>query len=94
MRGMRVPRHDTPPAPSNPQVSNGRLYWQGSAGATNYSIQRSTGWGHWTTVCSHCVTDQSNGWPTTTRGYYRVIPYNLDNRPGPASVPALNWRQS
>jgi len=94
MRGIRVPRHDIPPAPSNPQISNGRLYWQGSAGAVNYSIQRSTGWGHWTTVCSHCATDQSNGWPTTTRGFYRVIPYNLDGRPGPASTPALNWRRS
>jgi hypothetical protein len=95
MRGMRVPRHDIPPAPTNAQVSNGRLYWQGSAGAANYSIQYSSnGIWNWKTVCQHCVTDQSNGWPTTSRGFYRVIPYNLDGRPGPASWPTFNWRRT
>lgn len=88
MRGARVPSHMIPPAPTNPQVRNGRIYWQGSAGAADYSIQRSTtGIWNWTTVCDRCVTDQSNGWATTSRGYYRVVPYNLDGRPGPTSWP-------
>ena len=88
MRSMPVPPHSIPPAPTNTQIANGRLYWQGSAGAVNYSIQRSTeDGGNWTTVCDRCVTDQSNGWAVAPNAGYRVIPYNLDGVAGPASRP-------
>jgi mannan endo-1,4-beta-mannosidase len=95
MRGIPVPPQSIPPAPIITRTSGGRIYWEGSAGAVDYSIQRSsTGWGNWKTVCDRCVTDQSNGWATTSSGYYRVIPYNLDGRPGPASRPAGTWQSS
>jgi len=88
MRGMAVPPHSIPPAPKITQIKDGQIYWQGSAGALDYSIQRSTtGIWNWTTVCRRCVTDQSDGWVATSPGYYRLIPYNLDGRPGPASPP-------
>jgi hypothetical protein len=95
MRGMPVPPQAIPPAPIITQTGNGRLYWEGSAGAVDYSIQRSsTGWGNWKTVCDRCVTDQSDGWAITSSGYYRVIPYNLDGRPGTASRPVGTWLSS
>jgi mannan endo-1,4-beta-mannosidase len=52
MRGMRLPAHAIPPPPIvtsaayGPTTHSGRLgtriYWQGSAGAMNYSVQRAT----------------------------------------------------
>jgi hypothetical protein len=94
MRGTAVAPHSIPPAPKITQIADGRIYWQGSAGAVDYSIQRSTtGFWNWTTVCNRCVTDQSDGWVTTSPGIYRVIPYNLDGRPGPASRPVISWRR-
>lgn len=96
MRGFHnTPKHDTPPAPTITSTDGGRVYWQGSAGAASYSIQRSTApQGHWTTVCDHCVTDLSDGWPETTNGgWYRVIPYNLDGKPGPTSAPFPGGRR-
>ena len=97
MRGFATPPpHDIPPAPAITSINDGRVYWQGSAGAADYSVQHaSTKHGPWTTVCNHCVTDMSNGWPQTTRGgWYRVIPYNLDGVTGPASRPyrTAGWR--
>jgi mannan endo-1,4-beta-mannosidase len=87
MWGRRLPPHARPPRPTITSPS-GRLYWQGSAGAANYSIQhasRSTG--PWQTLCNRCVTDRSNGYPVKLSGWYRVIPYNLDGKPGPPSRP-------
>ena len=50
MRGMRVPAHAIPPAPTLTSVHYGptsflgrigaRVYWEGSAGAVNYSVER------------------------------------------------------
>ena len=86
--GRRVPRHALPPRPTITSA-RGRLYWQGSAGAKDYSIQRApTVGGPWRTVCAHCVTDRSNGFRTIRGAWYRVIPYNLDSTPGPPSKPA------
>src|SRR5437588_1820252 len=65
MLGRRVPPHALPPRPTITSTS-GRLYWQGSAGAANYSIQRARSVnGPWRTVCNRCVTDSSNGYPVT-----------------------------
>jgi mannan endo-1,4-beta-mannosidase len=89
MAGRRLPPHAVPPRPTITSVAGGRVYWQGSAGAKNYSIQRAPSpAGPWQTVCTHCVTDRSNGFAATRAGWYRVIPYNLDGRPGPPSRPA------
>jgi hypothetical protein len=102
MRGVRLPAHAIPPAPLvtsavyGPTSSTGRLgariYWQGSAGARNYSIQRAiAAAGPWTTVCKRCATDLDDGYVDESSdakgGWYRVIPFNLDGRQGPASNP-------
>jgi hypothetical protein len=93
MAGRRVPSHAVPPRPAITSVAGGRVYWQGSAGAANYSIQTGrTRSGPWRTVCSRCVNDSSNGYAlrAPAAGWYRVIPYNLDGRAGPPSAPAAN----
>jgi len=68
-----------------------RIYWRGSAGARTYSVQRAVfARGPWTTVCRRCGTDSSDGFVDRSARipiWYRVIPYNLDGRPGPASKP-------
>jgi len=102
MAGLRVPAHAIPPAPTVTSVTFGptsftgrigaRVYWQGSAGSKNYSVQRATNAaGPWRTVCKRCVTDLDNGYVDVSSGarsgWYRVIPYNLDGKSGPASKP-------
>jgi hypothetical protein len=97
MRGVRVPAHAVPPAPTITSVLYGptgstRVYWQGSAGAGDYSIQRApAAGGPWLTVCRRCVTDRSDGYadhPAVAKdSWYRVVPYNLNGKPGPASRP-------
>lgn len=89
--GVKLPKHAIPPAPVA-SISAGRIYWRGSAGARVYSIQRAVARrGPWTTVCRRCVTDRSNGWVDPAAGpvnaWYRVVPYNLDGKPGRASAP-------
>ena len=90
MRGIRVPAHAIPPAPIVTSVRRGRVYWQGSAGAKDYSIQRaSSPSGTWKTICRQCVTDVDDGFAdvgaAANRAWYRVIPYNLDGKRGPVS---------
>jgi hypothetical protein len=90
--GVKLPKHAIPPAPVV-SFSAGRLYWRGSAGARTYSIQRAHArGGPWTTVCRRCVTDSSDGWvdpaASPANAWYRVVPYNLDGKPGRASAPA------
>jgi mannan endo-1,4-beta-mannosidase len=88
MRGLAAPRHALPPAPAVTAATGGRLYWRGSAGAASYSIQQApSARGPWTTRCRRCVTDLSDGWPLPGPGWFRMIPYNLDGRAGPASAP-------
>jgi hypothetical protein len=92
MAGQRTPRHAIPPAPAITSIAGGRLYWRGSAGAGTYSVQRAlAAGGPWTTLCKRCATDSSDGFVDRSAGaassWYRVIPYNLDGRPGPASKP-------
>jgi mannan endo-1,4-beta-mannosidase len=101
MAGLRVPRHRIPLAPTITSVVYGptsfvgrvgvRVYWQGSAGAKDYSVQRAPrAGGPWTTVCRRCVTDLDDGYvdlsPAAKDSRYRVVPYNLDGRPGRASA--------
>ncbi|MGH3064727.1 MAG: hypothetical protein ACRDOF_00300, partial [Gaiellaceae bacterium] len=99
MGGLRVPAHAIPPPPGITSVVFGptsftgrigaRVYWQGSAGAKNYSVQRAAAaGGPWTTICARCVTDVDDGFADVSSGaqgsWYRVVPYNLDGRAGPA----------
>jgi hypothetical protein len=90
MDGIRVPAHAIPPAPIVTSVRRGRVYWQGSAGAKDYSIQRaSSSSGTWETICRQCVTDVDDGFAdvgaAANGAWYRVIPYNLDGKRGPVS---------
>jgi mannan endo-1,4-beta-mannosidase len=90
MRGLRVPRHAIPPAPRITSVSGGHVYWQGSAGAKSYTVQRAPrSTGPWTTLCDRCATDAGDGFVDRTASpaasWYRVTPYNLDGRAGRAS---------
>ena len=87
MHGVPLPPHAIPPAPIITQ-SAARLYWEGSAGAKDYSVQHGAGpHGPWVTVCSRCVTDHVDGYRITEPGWYRVIPYNLDGKAGTPSRP-------
>jgi hypothetical protein len=92
-----VPAPAVPPAPTvtsalyDPTGAT-RVYWQGSAGAEDYSIERAaSAGGPWLTVCRRCVTDRSDGYvdhaSAAKDGWYRVVPYNIDGKPGPASTP-------
>ena len=109
MRGVRAPRHLRPPAPTVTSAAYGptsfvgrvgaRVYWQGSAGAATYSVQRApASGGPWTTLCKRCVTDLDDGFVDLSAGakgsWYRVVPYNLDGRPGPASPPVKSSARS
>jgi mannan endo-1,4-beta-mannosidase len=98
MDGVRRPRHAIPPAPRVTSAvyasssSGVKVYWRGSAGARSYTIQRAAAaTGPWTTRCKRCATDLDDGYvdpsaPART-SWYRVVPYNLDGRAGPASKP-------
>jgi mannan endo-1,4-beta-mannosidase len=86
MRGSGVPAHAIPPAPTLATVQHGRISWQGSAGAKDYSIERApSSSGPWKTICSRCMTDAADGFAAANGAWYRVIPYNLDGKRGPAS---------
>jgi hypothetical protein len=100
MRGARVPAHAIPPAPVITSVRYGptsfvgrigsRVYWQGSAGAKDYTVQRAPrSNGPWADVCRRCVSDLDDGYadvaPAANGAWYRVVPYNLDGKRGPAS---------
>jgi hypothetical protein len=102
MAGLRAPAHAVPPAPTVTSVVFGptsftgrvgaRVYWQGSAGAKNYSVQRAARRaGPWRNVCERCVTDLDDGFvdrsSSARSSWYRVVPYNLDGKAGPASRP-------
>jgi hypothetical protein len=101
MAGIRVPRHRLPPAPTITSVDYGptsfvgrvgvRVYWRGSAGAKDYTVQRApSADGPWTTICRRCVTDVDDGFvdlsAASKDSWYRLIPYNLDGKAGPGSA--------
>jgi mannan endo-1,4-beta-mannosidase len=88
MAGVRVPRHAVPPRPTITSIAGGRLYWQGSAGAKNYSVEwAARAGGPWKSQCVRCVTDAANGYGAERRGWYRLVPHNLDGEAGPPSRP-------
>ena len=95
MSGLSVPSHQIPPQPTITAVDvtggGNVIYWQGSAGASSYTIERSTtsATSGFSTICSQCVTDWDAPWTdtgTTGRAWYRITPYNLDNSAGTVSA--------
>jgi nicotinamidase-related amidase len=95
MRGVAPPRLPAPPAPVVTSAVAGHVYWQGSAGALVYSVQRAPrATGPWQTVCRACATDAGDGWVATGGGagaWYRVIAFDVDGR---ASRPSAAVRSS
>ena len=98
MDGVPRPAHAIPPAPAvtsaaySSSTAGVRVHWRGSAGARNYTVQRApAASGPWATVCNRCATDLDDGFvdgrPGSKGSSYRVVPYNLDGRAGPASKP-------
>jgi hypothetical protein len=102
LAALRVPRHPLPPRPTITSARYGatsftpgrvgvRVYWQGSAGAKDYSVQRApAAGGPWRTICRRCATDVDDGFvdlsAASRTAWYRVIPFNLDGRAGRASA--------
>jgi hypothetical protein len=91
MRGLRVPPHPVPAPPAVTGAAGGHVYWQGSPGARDYTVQRAARpGGPWQTVCRECATDAGDGYNDTggpPGAWYRVIAFNLDgraSRPSPA----------
>jgi mannan endo-1,4-beta-mannosidase len=81
-------------APTILSAVHGRIVWQGSAGATTYSIARSrdiTAGGSWSEVCDRCVTDASPVWqdpaPLPAPVWYRMSPHNANDHTGMYSQP-------
>jgi hypothetical protein len=88
MRGVRVPPHPLPAAPTVTSAAGRRLYWQGSAGALAYSVERATSArGPWRTVCNRCATDAGNGYAATPGAWYRVVAWNVAGRRSRPSQP-------
>ena len=90
MQGLPVPPHALPPGPSITALKAGTLTWQGSAGAVDYSVMRSQPGQAEKVVCARCVTDSSPSWTDAAPppdAPYRMIPFNLDGKPGEASAP-------
>jgi mannan endo-1,4-beta-mannosidase len=94
MRSSRLPALPPPPAPTAPTATVAptggvRVYWQGAVGAATYSIERAgAAGGPWQVICARCATDRDDGFSDVSgsRGmWYRVVPFNLAGRPGPAS---------
>lgn len=91
MAGYPVPPpHRAVAAPTITATADGKVLFEGSAGASDYSIQRPDH-GNWVSACEHCTTDASGGWQDTdphAERCYRVIGYNLDGVAGAPSAPA------
>jgi mannan endo-1,4-beta-mannosidase len=91
MAGLPVPPHPIPPAPIITTKSLGIVRWRGSAGAVNYSVERSAPDGKWELVCDKCAIDSDMGWPDLSpKGLmgakYRITAYNADGEPSAPSA--------
>lgn len=91
------PAFPRPKPPEIISVNHGKLVWRGAAGATKYSISRSTDLtqtGSWQELCDQCVTDTHPSWqdPSVPPGnvWYRIMPFNANLHPGEPSDPAEN----
>ena len=78
-----TPNYPQPGPPELLSAVHGRIAWRGSAGARNYSVERSSDpltVGSWQLLCDRCVTDGQGFWqdPSVPKGpvWYRVSPTN------------------
>jgi len=99
MEGLAIPAHMIPTGPklnSVTSTASGTLTanWQGTASASMYVLQGTnnsgTTWTPYSTTLSDFYAPQTIT-TGTTYSNYRIVPYNLDGIPGPASnvYPAL-----
>jgi hypothetical protein len=95
MSGISVPSHQVPAQPTIMAVdvtgSGYDIWWRGSAGASSYTIERSTTGptSGFSTICNQCATDWDSPWTDSTASgevWYRITPYNLDNVSGTTSA--------
>ena len=92
------PSYLLPPKPEILSARHGHVIWRGSAGAANYTVERSpdpSSPGTWTTLCDGCATDVAGFWqdpsPTDAPTYYRVMPHNIN---GHRAVPSEPFKGS
>lgn len=88
-----------PPAPGRPLITSisqrgGKdvIAWRGTTDAGTYRVQRSVSGpsGPWMTVCSQCAASMLQARRAQRAAeWYRVIPYTLQGRAGPASAPGV-----
>jgi mannan endo-1,4-beta-mannosidase len=90
MRGVRVPPQPPPSPPTVTSAEGGHVYWEGSPGARDYTVQRAPrAGGPWQTICRECATDASDGYVDAggnPGAWYRVVAYDLDGRASPPSA--------
>jgi mannan endo-1,4-beta-mannosidase len=91
---VMFPAFATVSPPTILRIDKGKIYWQGAAGATDYSVERSPD-PHvnmsWQAVCNHCASDDHVPWQdkdaTKDHPWYRLTPYNANAHAGLPSEP-------
>jgi mannan endo-1,4-beta-mannosidase len=94
MAELPIPAFLTVNPPKILHVDHGRIVWQGAAGATDYTVERSQDPhvnGSWKTLCTHCTSDATAPWqdPDVPKEapWYRLTPYNANAHAGLPSDP-------
>src|SRR5690606_15052769 len=103
IRGMAEPAVDAPAAPTMLTANSpSRLYWQGSAGASSYRVQRaSSSAGAWTTVATGITDDKGASAdaplyadePAAGTHLYRVIAVNGGGSSSPSNYQTVVVRE-
>lgn len=88
MRGLEVPEHSIPDAPSIISA-NGRIFFRGSVGGAYYTIEKSmeSSEGPWTIIYDRRAVDHSDYWIDPSRihtkaAYYRIKAHNVSGIAG------------
>ena len=94
---LLAPAYLLPPKPEIIAAQGGRVVWRGSAGALDYSIERSPdprSPQSWEVVCDECTTDANGPWqdpsPPRIPAWYRVMPFNINGHKSQPSEPMAN----
>ncbi len=91
---VMFPAFATVDPPAILHVEQGRIYWRGAAGATDYAVERSPD-PHvnmsWQRLCDHCASDDHVPWQDKDKPkehqWYRLTPYNANGHAGLPSDP-------